>query len=261
MTIGNGTLVQLENNGGVPTNIQDQTTSPLMIYFNKEIATTTLALDVAVGASSFTVANPAGFAVGNIASLFNQSGGYFSYGRIIDVTGSVITIDTPVDLPYLAGMLVSTNLIGLNVNGSVTPQVFTLRGSDPGLGIVGDITRIHFQMTTTAAADFGMFGDIAGGLDKGCVLRKNLGGGFYQNLFNFRNNSDIAILSGETYEPLDATKHGVFGLTSELRFGGQGNVGVVIRVETFEDLEFVVQDDLTTLIEFRVMNIGHVLQN
>lgn len=57
----------------------------------------------------------------------------------------------------------------------------------------------------------------------------------------------------------DATNpaQGVYGFLTRFNFSGQENLGVVIRLEENEALELVVQDDLTDLVDFKIMVQGH----
>ena len=54
-------------------------------------------------------------------------------------------------------------------------------------------------------------------------------------------------------------QQGFDGLNARLTFGGQSKLGVVIRIASGEDLQLIVQDDLTGLLAFEIMIEGHIV--
>jgi len=63
---------------------------------------------------------------------------------------------------------------------------------------------------------------------------------------------DIEITSGNQQD----------GFTGRLTFAGQNKLGAVIRIGADEDLQIVIQDDLTGLSSFSVVAEGHqVIEN
>lgn len=53
---------------------------------------------------------------------------------------------------------------------------------------------------------------------------------------------------------------GIDGFCGRLTFGGQSKLGVVLRVGPDENLQLIVQDDLSYLVDFEIMLEGHVVQ-
>lgn len=49
------------------------------------------------------------------------------------------------------------------------------------------------------------------------------------------------------------------GFTGRLTFGGQSKMGVVIRLNQGEDLQMLVQDDLSTLDSLSIICEGHTV--
>ena len=52
---------------------------------------------------------------------------------------------------------------------------------------------------------------------------------------------------------------GVDGFTARMTFAGQNKVGVAIRLPIGEDLEFIIQDDLTNIVTYEVVAEGHIV--
>jgi hypothetical protein len=167
----------------------------------------------------------------------------------------IVDVDSPIDFPYASGSDVLFASHNMNVNGSVTPQIFSIRvGENPANlqeTINVDISKIVGEMTTTDLGDFNDFGNIVGGLPMGLVLRKRHADGTYSNIFNVRTNSDLAITSSDfTIYQASNPGIGLNGFRWELSLGGEGNLGTVIRIMAGEDLEFVVQDNLSSLTSY-----------
>ena len=53
----------------------------------------------------------------------------------------------------------------------------------------------------------------------------------------------------------------MYGLSVRMTFAGQDKHGVVVRLDTGEEFQIVVQDDLTGLETFSCMAEGHFVQN
>ena len=154
----------------------------------------------------------------------------------------------------IANTIVVETTTALNVNGSGTRQTFTV-GTPANLEL--DITRILFQMTCTDPPEFSEFGDIAGGLSRGIVCR--VVNDVTTNLFNAKTNADLALLMYDwtVYEETKAPS--VNGISGRLTYGGQSKHGVTIRLAANEHLEVIIQDDLTSLLSFRMQASGHIV--
>ena len=246
----------LEANGGIPVNLQDQTTPPVLIYANQIICTTTLTAATALDDYTVSVVDASLMSVGDYTGIFNIEGIRFYAGTILSINVNDITFDTPIDFKYQIGDTVQCGTKEMNVDGSITPQIFSLR-ADPGLDIEVDVTRIIIHITDNTAMDDSRFGGILA-LTNGVVLRRV--DGSYLNILNVKTNGEIGELAfDKTYD--DRAPSGFFGLTARLTFAGQSKIGVAIRLGPDEDLQVIIQDDLTGLESFRIMIEGHVVQD
>ena len=253
----NDRQLELETNGSVPVTLQDQTTPAVIVYANQVAATTTIAVaPVAVDDYTIEVASITGIIVGHYLGIFSLITNRYYAGIILDITDNVITLDTPLDSDFEIGDTVGSGIRDLSVNGSVTPEIFSLRGADPGIAVTIDVTRVMLQMTTNNAALYTSFGDIVGGLTRGLVVRRV--DGSYYNIFNVKTNSEIALIAFD-YDALDSSNpSGTSGVKARLTFAGQSKMGVVQRIGPGEDLQVLVQDDLTDLLSFNVVFEGSV---
>jgi len=235
--------------------IQDQISPVLIVPFHKEIASTTLDSGATENTKNIVVVSAASFVIGQYLTIYNVAGNRFFQGNISNIAGTTITLDTPLDFSYQAGDKVSVSITNLNVDGSSATQIFTLRAPESGLTISGDITRLIFIMETTTVPDWGKFGDVTE-LVNGIVIRKK--NGSYENILNVKTNADLAAVMYDL-EFIEAARFGINGVKGRLTFAGQEKIGVAVRIEPDEDLELLIQDDLTGLISFKIIAEGHIV--
>jgi hypothetical protein len=243
--------VSERGNKGQGVFVQDQTTGVLDVPFLSLIDDTiTLAVDTVVNSRTIQLSPGHGLVSptndGNIIEIADSSNGsFFMQCAIVSIAGDVVTLDCPVNRIYTTtGSLLAVSNSDMNVDGSVTPVVFSVL---PFSLQVGDMVRIITEMRDNAPMDFETFGGLPE-LTNGCVIRVNNGDGTYRNLYNFKSNGDII---EQCFDHRFFLNNGgnIRGFTARLTWGGQSKHGVVVRLDGSlgESLEFVVQDDLTGL--------------
>lgn len=251
----NGRVLELETNSSVPVTLQDQTTPPVIVYANKVTNTTTLSIATAVNDYNINVTSSVGITAGDYLGIFSLITNRYYAGTVLSIAANVLVMDTPIDSAFPIGATVGTGIKDMSIDGSVTPQIFSLRGADPGIDVTVDITRIMFQMTTNGSTSFADFGDIAR-LTRGVVIRRV--DGAYYNYFNIKSNSELANIAYD-YTPVSSfNPSGDYGIVARLTTGGQSKMGVVSRIAPGEDLQVIIQDDLTGILDFSVIFEGSV---
>jgi len=261
--------IETSARGGVSLGVtlQDQTTGVLDVPFLLSESEPTLAADTVVGLYTVTLspghglinlAHPAGN-IGDILEIADTTNGsFFMQCAIQDITGDVVTVDCPVNRVYTTTeSLLSVSHVDMNVDGSVTPVVFSVL---PFSVQQGDMVRIIVEMRDNSAMDFETFGGIPE-LANGCIIRVNNGDGTYRNLYNFKSNGDI-IEQCFDHDFFLNNGGNTRGFTARLTWGGQSKHGVVVRLDGSlnESLEFIVQDDLTGLTRMHWTAQGSELQ-
>jgi len=233
---------------GIPVFIQDQTTGLLDLHFVQLITALTLAVDTVVNSNSITVQSGHGLTTGDAGThiaLFDVASATFTSAELVSVAGDVLLLDSPMPRIFAVGAATAGAFLkNMNVDGSITPQVFSITARE---NISGDIVALAMEFRDTIPMDFDTFGGLPA-LTNGVVLRVNNGDGTYRNLYNFKSNGDI-ILMAQMHDFTENNGGGIRGFNAHLVFGGQENHGVVIRLDwtLSEALELVVQDDLTGL--------------
>jgi len=245
----------LESNGAIPINIQDQHTRALDLPFIKAIAPpTTLWVEAVIGSYTINVTSTTGFVDDSV--IFIASEEHFYIGKQIGaVSGNIVTVDTPVDFNYPLGSVVFAANYHMNVDGSVTPQIFQIGSTSEAAVLELDITRVMGYFQDNVAMDDSNFGGLSG-LTNGIVLRRN--DGVMTNLWNAKTNGEISLMTFDfTYT--DKAPAGSYGARFRNTYAGPSKHGVTIRLQPGDTLEIIIQDDLTGLEDFIMMAQGHVV--
>jgi len=250
--------------GNLEVELQDQTTKPFDFFFTQVLAApTTVAVATEIDDITVTVTSTNGMAVGNYFGLFNADTATDNrafFAEITDITGSVLTVDTPIDFAFQIGDTAAVFTRNLNVSGTpASPQIFSIQvGSGASQSI--DITRLMISMITDTTVDLSTFGDIEGGLTYGVVLRRT--DGIVYNIWNAKNNGEIAHLCFD-YTPYASTNpnQGQDGATFRYSFAGRDKHGVVVRLDPGDELQLIIQDNLTSLAQFRIIAEGHYVSD
>lgn len=249
-----------EEDGALATREQDQDTPAIIAYFNEVSNQTILVAPTIIGSREITLADVTGATVGKYIILFNPKSARFYTGHITSIAGSpTMTMDTPLDFAYPAGTFVDIAITDMSVNGAAVTRTFGLRGTGipPGVSLSFDVTRVIFSCIAANPVTLANFAGIAA-LTNGMVMRKR--DGEFHNVFNVKTNGEIAGIMFD-WDPYLATNpvQGIDGFVSRLTFNGQNKMGVVQRLRLGEDLEILIQDDLTGITSFKIIAEGHIV--
>lgn len=253
-----GKGLTLEDNGSLPVTLQDSTNPIIMVPLRKETrAPGVLTADSVIDTHTITVDDATGVTVGMGVLLRSVADNRFSHFHVLAINSLTLTLDSPMDFVYtVANTTVNYFTENMAVDGSVTPQIFSLRaGSSPQIPTIADVTRIIIACETATAPALNEFGDIPA-LAEGCVLRHK--DGAIRNLFNIKSNLELANISYDL-QFYSAIGQGANGFVCRLTFAGQEKMGSVLRVAADEDLEFQIHDNLTGLTKLGVFAEGHVV--
>lgn len=246
---------ELESNGAMPVNIQDQHSTLVEFFFRQVLNTITLASTVTIDTYTCTLVAGHNVVIGN--TLVFKEGSNFFQCNVLNVVVDTITIDRPFDFAFTTGATGQRCNINMAVNGSVTPVTFFITPANLNVDI--DINAITFHIEDNTAMDTSTFGGLTA-LARGCVIR--VINGIHKCLFNVKSNGDFSHhCASVTYD--DKAPAGLFGFRAIKTFNGQNNDGVSIRLNsaTSDQLQIIIQDDLTGLTEFHAVVHGHVVTN
>jgi len=254
-----GNALTLEPNGSMPVTIQDQVSPIVVTKFSVLEETTTTTAPVAIGGYVLPVASVTGISAGKFLAIFDPASVRFTNFEVVSVASLNVTVDRPIDFAYPTGSYLDIGDTNMAVNGAVTPVLFGIRNNagaepPPGLELSVDITRIIIQCITATATDYDLFGDIAA-LTNGITLRNR-----NEETHNIFNTKTTGELSGIMYDlQVFDVKQGTDGFIGRLTFAGQSKMGAVQRLHIDQDLELIVQDNLTGLTKLEIVAEGSVV--
>ncbi|MEK0369725.1 MAG: hypothetical protein QQN55_01020 [Nitrosopumilus sp.] len=234
--------------------IQDSKAPLMIVKASQLIAETTLTSLTTKDDYTINVTSATSFVNGQYLTIYDIENNRVFFSNILSINVLEITLDTPLDFEFPIGSFVSVGNINMNVDGSITPQIFGIRnptGIDVPLAF--DITRLIFKCLTATTVDLSKFGDIAGGLTRGIVIRKV--DGEYRNIFNAKTNGELKNLMFD-FDIQEVLGNQQDGFTCRITFAGQNKMGAVIRIGEGEDLQIIIQDDLTSLLTFIMIAEG-----
>jgi hypothetical protein len=257
--------IPTERNGGIPVNIQDQTSQDLALYLGETLDNLTILANTVIDDETIAIETTGVVpTVGNY--IFIKEVASFYQAEIITVTpisGNQYTlgISMPLDFAFSVSAVAILQNIDMNVNGSVTKRSFI--ASPTGLsGIEAwDVNRMIIEAAMSSQPDDGKFCDITA-LVAGRGMYFRTKDGSTQNLFSARTNGDFKMQgAGDlTYAPKTGGQ-GIWGMSVRITFNGQEKRGVVKRLFASKEDEFQgwVRADLSAITRFRVMVQGQVV--
>ena len=258
-----GKMMTLEPNNSIPVTLQDQHTPTVIANASILEQTTTTTALVAIEDTVFPVASVTGIIAGKYLSVFDPASVRFMTCFVVSVDTLNVTIDRPIDFAFPSGSYIDVSETNLAVNGSLaTPIVAGVRNNagatpPPGIELSMDVTRVLFHCVGTSAMDLTTFGNLAA-LTNGLVCRKR--DGTTQNVFNVKSNGEMrGIMYHFEIVATGTVGQGEDGFFGRLTFAGQNKMGVTIRLAINEDLEFFIQDNLSTLTLFEIVVEGSIV--
>lgn len=221
---------------------------------------TTLVVDAVFDGKQIQVTDPSDFSIGDVVVITNPASIYF--GEALAIVGDIITVDSLLPFAYPAiGSVVQSYTKDMNVDGSITPQVFSIFG--PGApGVKLNVVRIVWNCLTASAVDLSKFGDIVGGVTNGFLMRgvPNPASGLpASNQFNFKTNAELDTITGGDWKPYSATNpaQGQDGYTARYTNGGPDKHDTIPPLITGDRIDAILTDNYTSLSIFRTLFGGN----
>jgi len=220
------------------------------------VTTTTLAADAIVNTSTIELTSAAGFAIADEIKISNGSQEPLFF-KIINLSGTTATLDTPLTFSHLAGADVTkiyTNMAtaGLTTGASIAaPIIFT---SHIPTDAIVHITSMSVVMTDTSAMDFTTFGGTTA-LPNGCALGA-MSNGIHGYYTNWKKNLD---LDSDAFPVNYQTKvgGGEYGLSAIYSIKNSTDSIVYLNGALGDRFELRAQDPLTALTIFKIKLQGH----
>lgn len=222
-------------------------------FLQEKVVGLTLAANTVIGSFTITLTSGHGLTTansgGHILEIAHTTDGRFYQGRIVDVTGNVVTLGTAMSAVFVpASSVLSTgnsNLVadsatGTAIDGSTTPVIFSIAPLPTQQGV---ITKLVLVFTSDNDSDMLDFGGAAS-LARGMTLRLKRNDGSYKNIFTYRSNLELGLHAFDTEVLVPKSGNSVKGLLYRISFGSLESHGasIALRGELNERLELVVND-------------------
>lgn len=232
--------------------IQDQNSEPIDLYFCNTLLTTVPTAPIALDAKSISLAS---VTWASVWDCINISENWRTFQAIIQTINTLtVTFNCPADQAFTTNAVVCTGKWNMNVNGSVTPSIFRIK---PPLGVQRDINRIIIGITDDVAMDDWKFWGIAS-LTNGVVFR--IKDWYYKNLFVV---SDNGWLRERSFDVAYADKAPAwtywFGCRKTFNWQDKSWVTLRLNWDTGDELQIIIQDNLTGLTKFACVAQWHTV--
>ena len=227
------------------------------LYFHTDTATSTaLAVASGIGDVALAVDDTTGFVVGSEITIGGDAVEHTFPATIIELPGpDLLILDRPLDHAHEIGAPVSVVVTDLSsaAGDLLTPISYKVH---PPAYENWAIYRLIISSVFSSAADNSRYGNIAGGLTYGTVLREYGETRGFVTLTNWKTNADMI---NDMYDVAytDKAGGGAFGLGGRWTFFRLGTAPLLLGASS-EYLEILVQDDFTALTSFRVKAQGIV---
>ena len=239
--------------------IQDQTTLPLIAYFNNIGESTTINGSTSIDDYFIKVTDTTGVGDNDYIFVFDPLSNRLYQGNVLSVGNDTLYVDSPLDFAFPDGSFLDFTNRHMNVDASSTPQTFGLRGISPQpIGETFDITRIIFVIITSTIPEATDFGDITNGLTNGLMFRKR--DGTYNNYFNVKDNMELASMMFDLRVYEEAKTFDVNAVVGRMTWAGQNKIGIALRIPPGVDVEFILSDNYSTLLDFFIIAEGHIVK-
>lgn len=263
----NGDCIELED-GNLPISIQDQHTEIVDLRLSKIISEINITKNTTIDDRFINITSNVLPSINDLV-CFKEGTAFYQAEilSIISLGGNQYTIevDKPLDFAFTTDGGCSIRDDDWAVDGSITPQIYSVSPSGLYDNVSWDITRVILVCLgdgTTAPdpiPDMSSFFTMDA-ITNGIVFRSV--NGITKNLFNVKDNFHLV---SETYDLTfyPASRFGLFAVTSRRSFSGFDKNGVTIRLEaiTNDRFDLIIQDDLTDMEQCHAVVQGHVVKN
>ena len=242
----NGEIINSTRNA-VDVSIQSPVSPLVIVKASNLLGETTLTAPTVLNDTVISVTSAAGMSVGHQMTIYNPILDRVSFATILAINALDITIDSEIDVAYtVADTVVSFGSTDMAVDGSTTPVIFGIRNpTTSDVAFTVDLTRMIVTMELSSGGDYDEFGNIPR-LTNGLLCRFTDSKTY--NIFNVKDNREFDGLMYD-YKFIDAVGNSPNGISGRFTFE---KLGTVVRLAPFEDLQFIVQDNLTALTEFNI---------
>lgn len=242
----------LEQNGAVPVNIQDQHTEPVCLYLHATTAEPVLTSEISIDDVVFAIDDNTDIVDGDAITL--HDGTKFYQSLVVSSTVNSVTVATPFDKVFtVAGTSIHIGSWNMAVNGSVTPQTFSIH---PPPDVDFDIYTITISALDELGMDSTTFLGIVDGITNGFLLRAV--NGTIKNMGLFINNLGFEEFGYSLIFP-PINKKSEYGMVARKNIRETNGVSIRLEGGAEDTIKAIVRDDLSSQSLLAVIMNGHVV--
>lgn len=233
-------------------NIQDQYSESVDLYFCSSYISPTLSSALTIGDKVFDVVDATGITAQQSINITEND--RFFQSIITDVTGTTITMASPVDYAFTTGSTLCVGDWNLAKDGSTTSIKAYI---SPPPNAKFDIYSINVNITDQSVMDSAQFGGITA-LTNGVLFRTE--DGTIKNLPVVTNNIGFQEI-GFTLQYDSKAPSGFYGMAAKKNYSITNGICFLLDGSTGDELQIWIQDDLTGLDLLSVTANGHVVKD
>lgn len=243
---GNKALIE---NNALRTTVEYAHTLPADYYLYRTVATPSITASATIGDKTLTVDSITNVAVGDAITIYEDETMFQTV--IAGASGTTITLQSGVDYAFTSSATVECGEWNLNVDGSTTPVVFSIK-APPSVDM--DIHTVNVSMLDSTDMDDGKFGG-ASALTNGIVF--NYIDGITKNLALIVNNIGFWEI-GFSVTYASKAPAGQYGMTARRVITEVNGTTLYLEKGGSAKFQLIVNDDLTGLDTFAVTVNGHL---
>lgn len=250
-SINQGTGV-FNSNGAVYVQEDARTNFIVDLYLTRQLEVLEITSNSTIGDVTINVSQATTTNTNDIICI--KEGTRFYQGQVVATASGEIKVDSPLDYAYTTAATIYRAEHDLSFDGSGSSLIYKI---SPPSDALWHIVRLMVYIEDDSTMDDGTFGG-ASALTNGLLFRlKNT---IYQNIFNVKTNGELAQRAYDrTYvsKPPSGTGNSVI---TRRTFGGESKNGVIIELDgaTSDELQAIVQDDLTDQVHVHIIAQGYV---
>ena len=228
--------IQIADDGTVIIYSEYQGLVPADYYLYKTIAIPVISTTAVIGDEVIKVVSSTGVIVGHVITFYESN--WMFQTLVTGTTATTISIASPIDFAFTAAALVEAGLWSMNVDGSATTQIFSIK-APPTSSI--HIHGINCSMLAATDMDDAKFGGIAA-LTKGILFRFT--DGLIKNLAVVVNNIGFWEIGFDIYYS-DKAPAGQYGFRARRYIPKMNGVTVTLSSGGLSEFQVHIRDDLT----------------
>lgn len=228
---------------------ENQSFIPADYYLYQTVATPVISTTATIDDEVIQVVSSTGVIAGHVMTIYE--GNQMFQTLVTDTTATSISMSNPIDFAFTADALVEAGLWSMNVDGSSTTQIFSIKA--PPTGSI-HMHALNISMLSSVVMDDAKFGGRAA-LPNGILFRYT--NSIKKNLAVVVNNLGFWEIGFDLVYS-DKAPAGVYGLRARRNILAVDGTIVILGSGGMSELQIHIRDDLSDEDLFAAIINGHM---